>query len=295
MQRAHPYSKIVIVFNPNSTGDSPAMAKQFYKEVKKALPSVPVEVKETKRAGHAEELAYNAATSHKNTVVVSVSGDGGYNEVVNGAMRATDEKKGTPICALLPGGNANDHHTNVSKRPLIEALLDHEITNIDVLQIRAGKNLRYAHSYAGIGLTSVIGKELNKHSLNTVKEMLLSAKAYKDLEPLTVKSDGKDITFYSILAATIPNMAKHLTLAKNNSLKDGKFNLLIWRQANKLRLSATILKAAIGLRIPHKKVSSFSFNSANKLSMQLDGEILDIPKNTDCTISVAQKGLRTIR
>jgi diacylglycerol kinase (ATP) len=289
------FSKIVIIYNPNSTGDSPDMAKRLRKEVAERLPSIPVDLQETKHAGHAEELAYKAAISQPNTVIISVSGDGGYNEVVNGAMRAVNEKKGSPICALLPGGNANDHYSNVAKRPLIETLIDEGIDEIDLLKISTAKIHHYAHSYAGMGLTSVIGKELNKHSLTTVKEMVISAKVYQELEPLTIRTRGNDITFYSILATTVPTMAKHLTLTRHNDLHDGTFNLLIWRYTNKFKLTFTLLRSVIGLKIPSRKVSEFSFTTRTKTSMQLDGEIIELPANTKTTITVVQRGLRTLR
>ncbi len=289
------FSKIVVIYNPNSTGNSAEIATKLQKEVEEKFPSLPIELQETKRPGHGEKLAYTAAIAQPNTVIVSVSGDGGYNEVVNGAMQAVNEKKGSPICALLPGGNANDHYSNVAKRPLIEGLTDEGIEEIDLLEVTSASIHRYAHSYAGLGLTSVIGKELNRHSLTALKEILISAKAYRELTPITIQTDDKDITFYSILATTIPSMAKYLTLTKHNDLRDGTFNLLIWNYTSKLKLTMTLLKSAIGIKIPSKKVTLFSFTTPSKISMQLDGEIIELPAHDKVTIAIKQCGLRTIR
>lgn len=287
------FSRIVIIYNPNSTGDSPAIAKEFYEQVKQKLSTVPVTLKETEHAGHGEEIAYKAA-SQPNTVIVSVSGDGGYNEVINGAMKAAEAKKTSPICAILPGGNANDHYSNVAKRPLIEALEAESVRQLDLLQLQFKSTTRYAHSYIGLGLTPLVAAELNRHSLTAIKEAWLALKTYWNLRPLEITTNDKKLQFDSILMTSVENMAKHLTLAKDSRPDDGLFELLIWRHKNKLRLTFTIIKSMLGIKIPHKKVKEFSFTVNKSMPMQLDGEIIDVPKATEVTITIQKQKLRTI-
>jgi diacylglycerol kinase (ATP) len=288
------FSKVVIIYNPNSTGDSPAMAHEFYQQVKEKLPGIPVVLQETNHAGHAEELSYKAAKSKPNTVIVSVSGDGGYNEVVNGAMKALDEGKSSPICAILPGGNANDHYSNTARRPLIEALMEESVEQLDLLRLKFADTTRYAHSYIGLGLTPLVAAKLNRHSLTVLKEAWLALKAYWGLRPLEIITDSKKIQFDSILITTVESMAKHLTIAKDNDPRDGMFELLIWKHGNKLRLTFTLIKAILGLKIPHKKVTEFAFTTRKAMPVQLDGEIVKLPKNTLITIAAQKHKLRTI-
>lgn len=288
------FSKIVIIYNPNSTGDSPKMAEEFYAQVKEKVPSTPAELQETKRAGHAEELAYKAAKSDKNALIVSVSGDGGYNEVINGAMKAVDVHQATPICAILPGGNANDHYSNVARRPLIEALEEESVTYLDLLCLKFDDTIRYAHSYVGLGLTPLVAAELNRHSLTAIKEAWLALRTYWNLRPLEIIVDDKKLPFDSILMSSVKSMAKHLTLAKDSKPNDGIFELLIWQHKDKARLTLTIIKSLLGMKVPHSKVKDFSFKTTASMPIQLDGELVDLPKHTDITVTIRTRKLRTI-
>lgn len=270
------------------------MAEDFYAQVKKRLPKIPVKLQKTKHAGHAEELAYRAAISESNVVIVSVSGDGGYNEVINGAIRAVKEKKTSPICAILPGGNANDHYSNVVRKPLIEALEAQSVTHLDLLKLEFSDTTRYAHSYIGLGLTPLVAAELNRHSLTAIKEAWLALKTYWNLRPLEITVDEKKVQFDSILMSSVESMAKHLTLAKNSKPDDGMFELLLWRHNNKLRLTFTLIKSILGIKIPHKKTKEFTFAAQKSMPLQLDGEVITLPKDIQATVTIHKQKLRTV-
>jgi hypothetical protein len=100
-----PFDQVVVIFNPHSTGSAPELAEQLRTDLERRLPRTPVHLSPTEHAGHARDLARNAAPTPR-TLIVSVSGDGGYNEVVDGVMQAGDT--GT-VCAVMAAGNANDH------------------------------------------------------------------------------------------------------------------------------------------------------------------------------------------
>lgn len=288
------FDYITIIFNPNSTGDSPDIAKDFRKKLHKQHPESEIRLKETKEAGHAIELAYEAACLKGASLIVSVSGDGGYNEVINGAMRALDEGKGNPVCAVLPGGNANDHYESVNRKPLLEALESGKVETLDLLHLSADDS-RYAHSYIGLGLTPLVAVELNKHTLSAFKETWLAVKTFWGLKPFEVVVDGKKLKFDSLVCGNIDRMAKYLTLAKSSSVKDGKFEVIRWPHANKLKLILMLLKSAFGKGIPADKYETFTFTTVKTLPLQLDGEIMKIEKNVLVTIRSAYGKLRTIR
>jgi diacylglycerol kinase (ATP) len=173
------YSTVTIIFNPHSTGPSELYAKRLQRELRKLFPDLKAELKPTKYAGHAEKLAYARAKATKKPLIISSSGDGGYNEVINGAMRAQSEGA-TPVCAVLAAGNANDHGRTLQSRPLIEAIKEGKETRLDLLKARyktrGQEKVRYAHSYIGLGLTPVVAVELNKTSLNALKELWIVLK-----------------------------------------------------------------------------------------------------------------------
>jgi diacylglycerol kinase family enzyme len=73
-----------------------------------------MELLPTDFAGHARDLARSVAVSG-GPLIVSVSGDGGYNEAVNGVL---DVPASRAVCTVLPAGNANDHHRSRPVRSL---------------------------------------------------------------------------------------------------------------------------------------------------------------------------------
>src|ERR687897_458691 len=102
--RVASFDRIVIIFNPKSTGRAPELAEELRDELTERLPTVPLELRPTQHAGHARDLAREAAGAGR-PLLVSVSGDGGYNEVVDGVMQAGDTGAGA---GRLPPGNADD-------------------------------------------------------------------------------------------------------------------------------------------------------------------------------------------
>jgi diacylglycerol kinase (ATP) len=88
----------------------------------------------TERAGHARDLARETAqTGHP--LIVSVSGDGGYNEVVDGVLQAGNDNA---VCAVKAAGNANDHRRTTAQRSIIDAITAGEVRRIDLLRLTIG-------------------------------------------------------------------------------------------------------------------------------------------------------------
>ncbi len=288
------FSRAYIIFNPNSTGDSQAIAKEFCRDLRKLRPKTKVVLQETSHAGHGEELGHELTNKYKDLLLVSASGDGGYNELVNGVMKAVDEGAAAPICAVLPGGNANDHHSFIAKRPLIEAIADDGLIKVDLLQIEAVKT-RYAHSYVGLGLTPLVAVELNKHKLSALKEAWLSLKTFWKFKPFQIIEDGKQASFDSLILANIGVMAKYLTLHQDNSPHDGKFEVLRWPHNHKIRLIGQLLKSAAGKIESPKSVERFEFTTVAPIPMQLDGELVELTAKQHVTVTCAPSRLRTYR
>ena len=117
------FDRIVVIFNPQSTGEAPRLAEQLRAELADRLPNMPVSMSPTEHAGHARDLAREAADTGR-PLIVSVSGDGGYNEVVDGAMQAGNEDV---VCAVMAAGNANDHRRTTGEQPLADAVLAGEV------------------------------------------------------------------------------------------------------------------------------------------------------------------------
>ncbi len=293
------FSKVVIIYNPNSTGNSKANAEKLAKGLKKSLSRIPVKLIPTRRAGHGEELAYDLVQSQKHLLIVSSSGDGGYHEVINGVMRAGTKGKST-ICAVLPAGNANDHSRTMRHTSLQRAIKNGKITKIDLLKVTIEsshskrKRVRYAHSYAGLGLTPVIAAELNRQSLNPFKEASLVIKLFFKYRPIEIRRDNKIVSFDSLIFANINKMAKVLTLARKNQPDDGRFEVISFPHTRKRVLIRKVLLAAtIGLKTRQRE-RKYTFKTIKATPMQLDGEVTRLAAGNQVEITAARKALATI-
>ena len=184
----------MVIFNPNSSGDSPDNARALVADLARERPDVPVELIETEHAGHATDLARDAASAVDRTLVVSASGDGGYHEVVNGLLQAVADGHPDTFAAVLPSGNANDHASTVHSRPLLEAILAGEMTRLDLLSVQVDDGPpRYAHSYIGLGLSPVAAVEINRHHFGAIKEVFAVTRTFWAYRPFAIVHDERTI------------------------------------------------------------------------------------------------------
>lgn len=293
------FSHITIIYNPSSTGPSQGMAEALAAQLGTA--AGPVELKATAHAGHAEELAAAVAQAHTRPLIISSSGDGGYHEVVNGIMTAT--AAGHPaVAAVLAAGNANDHRRTVARAPLAEGILAGRTNHIDLLRIEtqlaspadAGPLVRYAHSYLGIGLTPVVAAELNRHSLSALRELSIVFRAFAQFHPVTIRSEGKEQAYDSLIMSNINQMAKTLTLSRTGQPTDGKFEITSFPAGSKLRLLSRLLRAAVLGLDADARVASYELETLTPIPIQADGEVTDLPAGTRLKVTAAPGALETI-
>lgn len=288
------FSDISIIYNPKSTGPGKALAEKLKKEFEVSLPKVPIKIHATKHAGHAEELAYKLANHSQRPLIISASGDGGYNEVVNGLLRAQAEDA-HPTAGLLPAGNANDHFNDLSDGKLAQNIANNKINNIDVLKLTTtinGKAFnRYAHSYIGLGLTPHIGSELNKVDLNWWKEKILVLKGLFSSPPVRISVDNKHRSYDSLVFSNVSKMSKFLVLSHDSTLTDGKFEVTEVHRISKWRLLLSLIKSVTGSAEEPEQTDSYSFFTINTTSLQLDGEIFIIDTRSQTTVSIEPRKL----
>jgi diacylglycerol kinase family enzyme len=298
MKTAQTFESIVIIFNPNSTGDAPKLAKQLREELAGQLPySTDVTLRPTDHAGHAVELARDAARSGGDVLIVSVSGDGGYNEVVNGVMQAGNPRA---VCAVMAAGNANDHRRTTGTQPLEDAIAAGAVRHIDLLRISKGDgpdaSAEYAHSYIGFGLTPVMAIDLEKGSKGALKEMVSVMRTFSKFKPFEIRQqEGKRRKFDSLVFANIAQMAKYATLSEaDNHPSDGKFEVVVFPHRSKLKVLLTALRAATQGLGDQPSVSSYGFTTVKPIPYQIDGEVKSVPAHTRVTIESAPAALATL-
>lgn len=291
------YSTIAVIYNPNSTGPSRKMAEDFVEKIMQQLPDQSVELIATEYAGHTEELAYELAKNNDWPLIISSSGDGGYNEVINGALKAKLEGS-HPVTGLIPAGNANDHYRNLHNQDFIDAVVGVEVNKIDVLKLSGvskGEAVeRYAHSYIGVGLTSKVGRELNKNNLNSIKEIIVAGRVFFKIRSIRLRINNKVRRYDSLIFSNIDSMSKYLRISSPSRVDDGKFEITAFRPRHKLKLLGLLLKSSLfGLK-EDVRASEFKFETLKKTSIQADGEIIMLDAASTVVVTAEKQFLECI-
>jgi diacylglycerol kinase family enzyme len=286
------FERAVVIFNPNSTGDAPSLAEQFRDELAQRVPDLPVELAPTERAGHAQELARDAAASGR-PLIVSVSGDGGYNEVVNGVMDAGNRDA---VAAVIGAGNANDHRRVTRQRPLAEAVEAADVQRMDLLKLSTDGLTRYAHSYIGLGITPVVAVDLEKGGKGSFREISTVIRAFARFRPFAIElEDGRTQRFDSLIFANIRQMAKYATLSEDGAPDDGVFEVITLKHTAKWRVLFTAVKAAARGLGEQPTARHYRFTTTKPLPLQLDGELVTLEPGTRVSVDLVPGALAIIR
>lgn len=283
-------SAIYILYNPVSTGSSFATAQEMFNSLKSI--NLPVKLIKTKYAGHAGEFARDHATE-ASTLIISSSGDGTYHEIIDAILNNSDPSS-RAVTGLLPSGNANDHYHFVHEGNTVERIRTGDVRTIDTLEITFNSVRHYAHSYAGLGITSQIGDELNKTSLTPLNEAWLVIKNLFRVRSVAVTVNNKKQRYDSLVFSTNGRMSKFLTLSKEAEIDDGLFEVNALHSSRLPRLLHFLVKAStIGVETA-PQTDNFAFTTVRAATMQLDGEIIHIPARTKVSVRSSQKSLRCI-
>ena len=287
-----PFERITVIFNPQSTGPAPQRAEELKNTLADRLPHVPLHLRPTERAGHARELAAQAAATGR-PLIVSVSGDGGYNEVVDGVMHAGNPNA---VCAVLAAGNANDHRRSTGEQPLVDAIVTGDVRHIDLLRLTVGSDsgarTRYAHSYIGMGLTPIVAIDLEKGGKGSFKEIVSVVRTFAKFRPFTIDVDPGGLrSLDSLLFANIDEMAKYATLSENSRPDDGRFEIIALPHTAKWRILAVALKAATRGLGPQPTARHYRFTTVKPTPMQLDGEVIAVEAATSVSVDIAAGAL----
>lgn len=283
--------RLVIIYNPASTGNSKESSERFASRVQRRI-GLPVELMPTDRPGHGEILARKAAQRDRHTMIISASGDGGYHEVVNGILQSHNPDA---ITGLLPAGNANDHYSFMHHGDVIRRIGTGRAEHIDVLKIVSSAGwTRYAHSYAGVGLTSQVNDELKQHDYHPVREFGLAFWKALNVKPVRVSVNGKTKRLDNLLFLNAGRMSKMIKTSGRASISDGKFELLEIKAGAILDLASYFIRAVtVGVN-DAKQVKTYEFTCKHDMGIQMDGERIQLHAGETVTVSVVPRALHCI-
>jgi YegS/Rv2252/BmrU family lipid kinase len=154
--------KVLIIVNPIA---GRGYAEKMIPEIEAGMRNhgLDFELVRTERPWHAAEIAEKAAREGIYDVIVSASGDGTANEVINGLMRARAAGFNHSAFSILPVGTGNDMAYGLGMRGTLEesiaTLAQNQRVRIDIGHVKGGDypEGRYFVNGIGIGFDAVVG------------------------------------------------------------------------------------------------------------------------------------------
>ena len=287
------FAAALLVHNPHSSGGAEERARIFRDEVAELSPDLDVRLVPTDYPGHAREIAAAAAPG---TLLVSISGDGGYNEVVSRAMDAGDGRRAANPVAVLSAGNANDHRRATARGPLAEAVAARRSSRLDVLKVCLDDDVPlWAHSYIGFGITPSVALALEKGGKGALREIVTTMREFARFRPFEiVHESGEHERVDSLVLANIAQMAKYATVSDGDPA-DGAFEVVTLRHTGRLRLLGMAVRAAVRGLGPQPTVRRYAFRTTSPMPMQLDGEVRELDRPHAVVVEAVPAAIDEVR
>lgn len=279
--------QVYIIYNPKSTGRSRANAEALQSKLQ--AKQIACKLIGTKRAGQARDLAAKYAGPDR--IIISSSGDGGFNEVINGILNSQYPET---VVGLLASGNANDHHTARHRGNLVTRIAQTDVKKYDGLRVSWSDQVHFAHSYVGLGMTAVIGKQLTEHELNPLLEVWLVLRNLFRRRPVRIKIDGRTRSYDSFVCSVVSKMAKYLNFPDDESRPHGEFIIARRRAGSLSELLRHLFHLSLRPRRDAPSAKRLVLTTLAETPLQLDGEVIDLPAKTEVTIECLPASLQTI-
>jgi diacylglycerol kinase (ATP) len=206
----------------------------------------------TERPWHAAELAEQAAQEHYD-VLVCASGDGTFNEALNGLMRARAAGFNHTALGVISIGTGNDFAGGVGIPTTLEESLEtlalDKRRKVDIGRVSGGDypDGRYFGNGIGIGFDAAVGfAALQLRILRGLPAYLIGAIQtvffYYKPPRLKIILDNETIDQYSLMVSVMngQRMGGGFRMAPNGDPHDGLFDLCIAETAGKLRIFGLI-------------------------------------------------------
>jgi diacylglycerol kinase (ATP) len=238
-----PGTRVMVIINPASGKKGGITTNAAgVDEVRAILEAngIDAEIKETEYAGHATELARQAAAEGYD-VVIACGGDGTVGEAAHGLV-------GTKTTlGILPLGSAN----NVARMMHVPFVLEEagkllrlgEVRNVDVGRC----NGEYFLETAGIGLDAAIFPIMNKVDKGEYTRLFDALKTFVRFRPrrMTLVLDRRAVRVRAlvVLVANGPYWGYSVPLAPDAKVDDGQFDVVVFRNFSKWQFTKHVLAA----------------------------------------------------
>jgi YegS/Rv2252/BmrU family lipid kinase len=287
--------KITFIINPVA---GPHDNLKYWEALKKLLEknSIPFRTKITKHKNHAAHLAQNQIKQEKNAVIVSIGGDGTFNEVASELVNSEASLGHIPRGS--GDGLARMLGIHGSLKNVKSYLANHTIQKID-----AGKiGEKYFFCTAGFGFDALIARYFEKSNKRGLKSyvffIIKSFFRYKGVEA-DFELDGERFSgqFFTVTIANANQYGNNAYIAPRAEINDGFLDVTLIRPFP-LWYTPLIILALFGKwldKLPYvetRKVKHIKVNHVASTCFHRDGDAdeLSFPAN----ISVVQDAIQLL-
>ena len=293
--------RALLILNPTARGAPP---REWLREGIDALDGWEATISQTESAGHAIELARDAAANGMDAVV-ACGGDGTVNEVANGLAGSQT------AMAVVRGGTANvwSKEIKLPRKPAdaVRLLSTGERRVVDLGRAvygggADGESKRYFLLMAGIGFDASIVRQASgalKRRLGAAAYLLQGARSVFSHRAVAVELlvDGAPLSasLYWLLVGNTRSYAGLVSLTHQAAADDGRLDFCLLEQGGLPRI-AWLLPWVLLRRhhqrahVQYRSVESLAVRTAG-LPVQVDGEYLT---ETPIRIEVAPRALQVI-
>jgi len=257
----------------------------------------------TERAGHAEEMVMKWAEDFD--VVVSVSGDGTTNEIINGIMKVphTELK-----LAMFPAGTADDFACNMGydrkdKEQALHTILGNSCRTIDLIRY----DDRYAAVTWGLGVDSEIAAGAYKWKRFRIPAYFYSGLRicfFEERKKYHVRFDYEGQTFDDWVLISIlcnaPRFGRYIKIHPDAKMNDGLLSLTIGREMPNVYGLVLFAFACLNGRhgfsrlVSYHEVRSMRIECKSDTYAQIDGEVFKFDAGKIINISVVPQALKVL-
>jgi len=249
------------------------------------------------RAGDIKKFIYDEDLKSFDGIC-TIGGDGTIHEAVDGLMRS-GKYKYLPL-GVFPGGSGNSFCNDLSIYNDISALdniIDFITSPIDIMKIKQLDRINYSANIIGWGMASEVNILAEKlRFLGTIRYSIASLICILRLVPKEMNfiigdevMKGKGLLF---IALNTMHTGKGMKMAPKAKLNDGLIDIILFREASKLRVFKIFTEVFSGNHIndplvEYYQVNKFKIRSSEE-PLNLDGENKGV---TPISVNVLPKSL----
>ena len=265
-----------------------------------------VEKKITSYPGHAIELAKEFTKSNTN-IVVAVGGDGTANEVLNGIMSFSIDKR--PIFYVLVNGTANDFVRgelhNFKINDFIQSLCAQRNTPIDIGLVSTNQNSNYFLNIADAGIGGKVVQILDSQrkyfggKFSYFSAILRGFLSYKKPN-VCIKINDREINGPLLMLAVCNGkmFGDGLIIAPEAKIDDGFLNVSLFSNVSIMDYLRNLSRLKSGIQLEHQQVSYFKSQRVElkvkkgEIYTETDGELFECG---DVTFEIIPKAIHLLK